>query len=239
MSNSTTSLDLISQSQAQKEVTANALFDAASPAVLYGRRASTTAALTWGYYGGNISVSGTVTAIPNGTVTIAASAANYVEANPTTGAVTANTAGFTVGKTPLYTVVTGASTVTNYTDQRVLGTSGAGGAQPFDVTTFYPGVPTASAKLLCVPVARAVTFPSNFAGSYAKAGAAATASTAFDVQKNGTSVGTITFAAAASVGTFVTAAVVTLAAGDVLAIIAPSTADTSLADVGIVLAGTR
>lgn len=113
--------------------------------------------------------------------------------------------------------------------------------QPFDATAYYPGVPTASAKVLRVPVARAISFPANFSGSYGVASVAATGSTAFDVQKNGSSIGTITFAAAASTATFTTAggAAQSLAAGDVLAIIAPATPDATLADVGFVLAGTR
>lgn len=127
MSNSTTNLDLISVSQANKEVTANALLDAASPAMLYGRRAVTTAALTWGYYGGTVSIGGAPTQIGNGTVTLAASTTNYVEADPATGAVSVNQTGFTSGHTPLYTVVTGASTVSSYTDLRVLGGGGGSG----------------------------------------------------------------------------------------------------------------
>lgn len=113
-------------------------------------------------------------------------------------------------------------------------------SQPFDVHAFYPGIPTASAKVVRIPVARSVTFPDDFAGSYGVASATATASTAFDVQKNGSSVGTITFALGASTSTFVTAAgALSLAAGDVLTIVAPATPDATLADVGFALAGTR
>lgn len=122
MSNSTTNLDLLASGQAQKEVTANSLFDAASQAMLFGRRASTTAALTWGYYGGAVLVSGVPTQIANGTVALSANATNYVEAT-SGGAVSANTAGFTGGCKALYTVVTGAAIVTSYTDQRTLGGS--------------------------------------------------------------------------------------------------------------------
>ena len=118
MSNSTTLLDTIQQSQAQKEVTANAMFDAASPAMLYGRRASTCSGLTWGYYGGYLSVSGTPTAVANGTLTLTASDVNYIEADATTGAVSSNLVGFTVGSIPLYEVTTGASSVTSYLDKR-------------------------------------------------------------------------------------------------------------------------
>ena len=118
---------------------------------------------------------------------------------------------------------------------------GGGGsvAQPFDLTAFYPGVVAASALVTRVPVARAVTFPSGLTGSIGKASAAATASTAFDVRKNGSSVGTITFAAGATSATFAAASAITLAAGDIVSIHGPSTPDATLADVGIVLAGTR
>lgn len=125
MANSTTTLDLLSASQANKEVSANSLFDAMSPAALYGRRASTSAALTFGYYGGTVMISGTPTQIADGTVTLAASTTNYVEANPATGAVSVNQTGFTSGRTPLYQVDTGAATVSSYTDLRVLGGGGA------------------------------------------------------------------------------------------------------------------
>jgi hypothetical protein len=118
MANSTTHIDTISSSQAQKEVTANAVFDAASPATLFGRRASTTSALTWGYYGGNIMVDGVLTQVANGTVALTASTTNYVEATRA-GVVSKNTTGFTAGQIPLYSIVTGAATVTSYTDYRL------------------------------------------------------------------------------------------------------------------------
>jgi hypothetical protein len=117
MSHSTTLLDLLSVSQAQKEATANSVLDAASPATLFGRRASTTVLLTWGYYGGNVWLNGVNTAVANGTVALTASTTNYVEATRA-GVVSANTTGFTQGRIPLYTVVTGSSTVTSYTDHR-------------------------------------------------------------------------------------------------------------------------
>lgn len=119
MSNSTITFDNIVQSQASKEITANAYFDAASQATAFGRRQSTSSGLTWGYYGGNIVVDGTITQIANGTVALSASTTNYVEATRA-GVVSKNTTGFTAGSIPLYSVVTGASTVTSYTDYRVL-----------------------------------------------------------------------------------------------------------------------
>lgn len=353
MANSTTHLPTISASQSSKEVTANALFDAASPAMLYGRNAVTTTGLTWGYLGGNLSVAGAPVAIANGTVTMTASTTNYVEANATTGAVTVNTTAFTSGAIQLYEIVTGTITVTSYTDKRT-GGAGAGGsggsftqaeadalyepigeavdvmvdhlasvdphpeyltqaeadalyaptsggaettttmgalingadakttpvdadmlglmdsaasnimkklswanvkaalktyfdtlyapvAQPYDVFTFYPGVPSNSAKMFRSKIPRAVTFAGNFSGSYFTATVSATGSSVFDIQKNGASIGTCTIAASGTTPTFATSGgtAVSFAAGDVLEIICPTTADATLANPSITLVGAR
>lgn len=110
--------DTIATAQAQKEVTANAFFDAASAATFGGRRESASSALTWAFYGGKYLVGGAVTALANGSVVLTAASTNYVEFNPATGSVSRNTTGFTAGRVPLYTVVAGASTVTSWTDER-------------------------------------------------------------------------------------------------------------------------
>lgn len=117
MSNSTPIIDLISASQASKEVTANDALNAASPAMLFARRGTTSSALTWGYYGGMINVDGVLTAIANGTLALTASSTCYIEADRA-GTVSFNTTGFTAGRYPLYTAVTGTATVTSYTDNR-------------------------------------------------------------------------------------------------------------------------
>jgi|GEM_PF-1367658 len=113
--------DFIATAQAQKEVTANAFLDAASPAQFLGRRALTSTGLQWGFHGGKYLVGGTVTARTTSAISLTASATNRVEFDPLTGGVTANTTGFTAGRVPLYTVVTGASTVTSWTDLRTWG----------------------------------------------------------------------------------------------------------------------
>ena len=109
--------DFIAEGQSQKEVTANGYFDASSPSILFGRRASTTGLLTWGFYGGEMLVDGVLTAISNSSVALTASATNFVEATRA-GSVSGNTTGFTAGRIPLYEVVTNATTVTSYTDRR-------------------------------------------------------------------------------------------------------------------------
>ena len=119
MSNSTPTYDPVVTSQAGKETTVNAYFDAASPATAFGRRASACSGLTWGYYGGTFSVDGVLTQIANGTLTLTASTTNYVEANRS-GVVSKNTTGFTAGSIALYTVVTGSTTVTSYIDYRTV-----------------------------------------------------------------------------------------------------------------------
>lgn len=132
-----TNIPQILQSQSSKEVTANALFDAASPATIFGRNAETCTALTWGYLGGKFSISGTPTAIANGTVALSASATNYVRVANATGVVDKVTSapsgwpGPVTGYTALYELVTDTTAVVQAgsKDWRTLGlgtTAGAG-----------------------------------------------------------------------------------------------------------------
>lgn len=127
MSSSTPHLDLLSSSQSQKELTANNLFDASSPALLFGRRASATHGLTFGLYGGvEADATGEPQQIANQTVTLTASATNYILS--TGGVVSVVTSApaswpgpLAGGAKALYTVVAGASTVSSYTDWRIQG----------------------------------------------------------------------------------------------------------------------
>lgn len=116
MSDSTSKLTQLTTAQAGKEATVNELFNAASQAMLFGRRQSSSG-LSWDYFGGRVPIDGTATEIANGTVTLTASQTNYVEATRA-GVVSANTTAFTAGSIALYKVVTGASTVTSYEDHR-------------------------------------------------------------------------------------------------------------------------
>ena len=125
MADSTTILDEISSSQSSKEVTANALFDAMSANALFGRRASTTTLLTWGYYGGVWKqADGTLVAIDNGTIALTDDATNYIY---TTDAgivtkVTVEPSGWPdallLDAVAIYEVVTADSAVDSYTDWR-------------------------------------------------------------------------------------------------------------------------
>lgn len=85
---------------------------------------------------------------------------------------------------------------------------------------------------------RSWTLPSGASGG-AKAGTAATASTIFTLAKNGTAIGSITFAAAATTATVSITSTTTVAAGDVLTLTGPASPDPSLQDIAFTLAGTR
>jgi len=236
MSNSTTLLDTIAANQASKEVVFNALMDAASPSMLWGRHASACNGLTWGYYGGTFMYGSTANAIANGTVALTASTTNYVYANATTGAVSVNTTGFPAGSIPLYSIVTGTATVTSYTDNRSYQPSALVGARAYDFIVNFVGVTTNGEKIR-IKVDRAVTLPASLTGSYFDAGTAATASTAFTLKQNGTTIGSLTFAAAGTVPTVSFTGAVTFAAGDTFEIDAPTTADTTLADIAFTFKG--
>jgi hypothetical protein len=237
MSNSTTLLDTIATNQSNKEVVVNALLDAASPGTLWGRHASACSGLTWGYYGGMYNGN----AVANGTVTLTASTTNYVYASASTGAVSANTTGFPVGAISLYSITTGTTTVSAYTDYRSYQPAGVAiaGSNPYDVLTFFPGAPTNSQLMTRVIVPRAVTFPVSLTGSYASSTVAATGATTLTLARNGTSIGTVNFAAGATAGTFTFASPVTTAAGDVLTLTNQATADATLANISVSLVGSR
>jgi hypothetical protein len=103
-------LDTISEGQDSKEVTANNMAEAESPAALFGCRANTTTGLTFGYYGGVMWVDGVLTSISSGTVLLTGSTTNYVESTRA-GVVSANTTSFTAGRIPLYTITTTSSAI--------------------------------------------------------------------------------------------------------------------------------
>lgn len=120
--------------------------------------------------------------------------------------------------------------------------------QPLVVVPFFPGSPTASQLVGLFPVPAGVgtlTFAAALAGSSGKALTAATAQTDFDVRQNattsasGTSVGTIRWAAAGTVPTFIAASGFTIADPDYLTVWAPATPDATLANFSAALYATR
>lgn len=96
-------------------------------------------------------------------------------------------------------------------------------------------LPPADALLVMHPVATAVTMPNGATNSQGKSLAAATAQTDFDIQKNGASIGTMRFAAAATTATFILTGPVSFAAGDDVRVVAPASPDATLSTVSFAL----
>lgn len=113
------------------------------------------------YKAGKVRNDSTITETPAGHITLTGDQTNYVEVAPATGAVSANTTGFTSGQIPLYQTVTDADSITSVTDQRTwtaAGTGGGGGghtqgtdlgttAATFTIDTDATGSPTGRAGI--------------------------------------------------------------------------------------------
>lgn len=124
--------------------------------------------------------------------------------------------------------------------QLALSSSGGGaGTIPFDLGVFIASKPGALQTIMAFDVIRAFTLPINLTGSVSKSGAAATGSSVFTIKQNGSTIGTFTYAAAATSATFSFAAAVTFSVGDVITIIAPTVQDATLSDVAISLLGSQ
>lgn len=114
-------LGTIAIGQGDQASKANGLFDAVSPASLFGYNYATTTGLTFGYHGGKMLISGVITTIANGTLSLSASSTNYIEAHPDTGSVSKNTTAFTAGYLPIAVATTNTTAIvpsTGFVDSR-------------------------------------------------------------------------------------------------------------------------
>lgn len=84
---------------------------------------------------------------------------------------------------------------------------------------------------------RGVDLLADLPNCVAKLGVAPTSGAVFSLNKNGVGVGTITFSGVSTTGVFSFASTVNFAAGDVLTIVAPATADATAADLTVTLVG--
>jgi len=110
---------------------------------------------------------------------------------------------------------------------------------PHDLHIFLPGLPTAGAVMLRFNATREFTLPISLTGSIFNARVAATGTATFTLKKNGSSIGTIVWSAAGTVGAPTFASAVTFAVNDIFTIEAPSPQDATLADVSLDFLGTR
>ena len=114
-------------------------------------------------------------------------------------------------------------------------TSGPFTGLPYDIAGGISGPIAGSQYVLFFDAVREVNIPADFAGSLASVLTAFTNAATYTIYHNGTSVGTISFAASGTSGTFSTSSAFTLAVGDSLTIQAPSTADPTAANLAITI----
>jgi hypothetical protein len=98
--------------------------------------------------------------------------------------------------------------------------------------------PLASEEMFDIEMVGDESFPAAFAGSLASADVASTGTAVFNIQKNGSNVGTLTFTASAT-GVFAMASGLSFSSTDRFRLVAPSTQDATLSGVVYTLKGIR
>lgn len=118
-----------------------------------------------------------------------------------------------------------------------VGSSSAAGI--YDFFVYFEDKPPDAGELMRIVAVRSFTLPSGLTISQGFADTVSAAAVTFPIHKNGISVGTVNFALGVGTATFTFASDVSFAAGDRLAIIAPTPQDSLLKGVSITLAATR
>lgn len=114
---------------------------------------------------------------------------------------------------------------------------GADGINAADLMYFFPGKPTASQEMVRSVIKRA--FNMTLTSSSVTAAAAATATSAWTLKKNGTTVATATWSAAGTVAAITGTSPVAWAVDDVLTVVAAASVDATLANVSQTWFGAR
>lgn len=110
---------------------------------------------------------------------------------------------------------------------------------PYSIPFGFTTAPSASEVLLLHVFAEAVTLADDFGGAQARIGTNPTASFVLDVQKNGSSVGSITVATDGSVTFATTGGAVSFAIDDLISVVGPGTIDATIANCAFTFLGTR
>ena len=114
------------------------------------------------------------------------------------------------------------------------------GGIPYDLGGFVGGTPNNTERVFKFVAVRPFTMPINLTGSQAHVNSApASGAEAFDIQKNGSSIGTMSFAQTTGVVTFTFTTAQSFVAGDRLAVIASGAVDVAIADIGFTFKGSR
>lgn len=153
-----------------------------------------------------------------------------------TGALTINPNGLTIdGSSSNMTLYQG--------DSVMISTDGTnyftGMPRTISVVAFAPSTLGNSQIMGYFKMDRPCVFPASAPNSYAVASVAATGSTTITIYKNGSSFATVVFSASGTTGAFTQSSSTSFAAGDILEIQGPSSADATLANIGITLQGYR
>lgn len=107
------------------------------------------------------------------------------------------------------------------------------------IAFFFTSTPASNEVLALYTACESISLPANFTGAVGNVGTNPTGSFVLNVQKNGATVGTITIATGGGF-TFATSggSAVSLVSGDQLKVVAPASADATIANVSITLKGT-
>jgi hypothetical protein len=109
----------------------------------------------------------------------------------------------------------------------------------FEVPMTFIGLISENRELVRLPFTRPVVFKSTLPASQGVAGTAPTGTFDFTLRKNGVSIGTASFAAAATTATFSFASNIIFAPGDYLSVDSQATPDATLANVGFMFHGEK
>lgn len=228
----------VSQSQSSKEVTINNALRALENATQQYRSAVATAPTNLSSANFTANFYFNYTGTPGAwTLNVPATERAFYVMNNTNGDCTVQVTGG-AGNDIVIAVGEGRLIYSDGADVFEIGGGGGAGAGEHLISTFFGGDGIDENVEIVYVFTRAVDFADDMPGSIAHAQTvAATGSVVIDVQKNGSSIGSITFAVSTATAVFTTTTATSFAIGDRLHFVCPAAFD-SLAGIAITLVGT-